>query len=310
VIRRILVPLDGSTVAESVLPYVEQFARLSDANLTLCQVIEPFAALVDFSGPEVAGLEPDVQVAEQEAEQYLSRIAERLRSDGLEAGARVALGSAADQLIQVGREFDLVAMATHGRSGIGRWVYGSVADKVLRGTTVPVLLVRAVEGAAGASEQPRHILVPLDGSELAEHALPLATDLARRAGAAITLLRSVNWALEVAGFNAYDVGHSSVGLIDMAEESARDYLSQRAQGLTAQGLTVHSAVRNEPAAESILDHAAEQQVDLIVMSTHGRGGMGRWVYGSVADRVLRGATVPVLLVRAGVTIEDATAPHS
>jgi nucleotide-binding universal stress UspA family protein len=196
-------------------------------------------------------------------------------------------------------------MATHGRGGLGRWAYGSVADKVLQGAPVPVLLVRADAAAAMLSAGwPRRLLVPLDGSDLAEQALPLATDLARRAGADLCLLASISWA-----FTTHAV--QLISLEGPAQQVTAAYLQRVSRRLAASGMPVASTIRLEPAADAILAGAAAQRADLIVMSTHGRGGLGRWLVGSVADRVLRGATVPVLLVRAGVPVAiDAETPPS
>jgi nucleotide-binding universal stress UspA family protein len=146
----------------------------------------------------------------------------------------------------------------------------------------------------------RQILVPLDGSELAEHALPIAAELARRAGAAVILMRGVSMVTESLGMLAAGAPE----LMGLAEDGARGYLGEVARGLAGQGLTVVIEIRLDPAADGILACAEEQAADLIVMSTHRRGGLGRWVYGSVADRVLRGAPIPMLLVRAAVPVAD------
>jgi nucleotide-binding universal stress UspA family protein len=302
-IRQILVPLDGSPLAESILPCVEEFVRLTGAGVTVIQVVEPVGVAADRFGQNYPGVERDLQAADERlARDYLAGLALRLARGGIAAYTRVAVGPVAETIIQAGRAVDLIAMATHGRSGVGRWVHGSVADKVLRGATAPVLLFRA--GGQPATGHPRRILVPLDGSELAEHALPLAADLAHRAGAEVILMRSVSWATESLGMLA----GATPELLGLAEEGARDYLNEVAKGLTGQGLSVSIDVRFDPAADGILAGAAETAADLIVMSTHGRGGLGRWVHGSVADRVLRGAPIPVLLVRATVPVAETPAP--
>jgi nucleotide-binding universal stress UspA family protein len=302
-IRQILVPLDGSELAESILPSVEEFVRLTGAGVTLMQVVEPVGVAADLFGQNYPGVERDLQAADERlARDYLAGLTRRLARAGIAVHPRVAIGPIAEMIIQAGREFDLIAMTTHGRSGVGRWVYGSVADKVLRGAGVPVLLFRA--RGRPATGHPRRILIPLDGSDLAEHALPLATELARQAGAAIILMRSVTWATESLGMLA----GAAPELLGLAEEGTRGYLSEVAKGLADQGLSVSIDVRFDPAADGILACAAEGSADLIVMSTHGRGGLGRWVYGSVADRVLRGAPIPVLLVRAMVPLVTIPAP--
>lgn len=304
-IRHMLVPLDGSALAEASLPAVRELSRLTGASVTVLQVVEPPEPLADLIGTEYPEVELDLQIADEGvAHAYVTDVATRLNREGLVAHTRVMLGQPAEIIIQIAGEFDLVAMATHGRSGLGRWVYGSTADKVLRGAPVPVLLVRAQPDAIPVPGPFRRILVPLDGSDLAEHALPLASVLAQRAEATLVLTRGISWAQEFVGANAYLGGYTAINVLDLAAESARDYLSQVAQRLTAQGLTVRTDIRVEPAADGILASAADHQADLIVMSTHGRGGLGRWVYGSVADRVLRAAELPVLLVRASVPVDD------
>jgi nucleotide-binding universal stress UspA family protein len=309
-IRRILVPLDGSALAEAVLPCAEQFARLTGAALTLVQVVEPLPEPLRLRAPRRSypgpgGGELTAQAAaERAAAGYLAGVAQRLATAGLAVTTRVLAGQAAAQIIQAGQEADLIVMATHGRSGIGRWVYGSVADKVLRGASVPMLLVRARSDGGAVDCRLRRILVPLDGSELAERALPLATHLAERAGAELVLLQSIFWAEMIIGEYPYGYGPlvEQEELLEEAEAGARDYLGEVQRRLAEQGLQARVAIRYDPAADAILSAAGDEQADLIVMSTHGRGGLGRWVLGSVADRVLSGGTVPILLVRAGVTV--------
>ena len=188
-ISRILVPLDGSPVAESILPTVQVFARLTGAAVTLFQAAEPperpigspspeqlVAESLHVAGPRDEGATASVADLEQQAggraHTYLVGIAQQLQRQGVEAHTRVGQGRAADAIVAAAGEYDLVAMGTHGRGGVDRWVYGSVADKVLRGASVPVLLIRAGPAAAAWSVPPRRIVAPLDGSELAERALP------------------------------------------------------------------------------------------------------------------------------------------
>ncbi|MCC6630218.1 MAG: universal stress protein [Chloroflexi bacterium] len=314
-IRRILVPLDSWPLAESVLPYVQQYAQVLGASVTLLQVLEPHVRAADLEAlrerfqAEAHDDSGRPANAEAAAEHYLATTAEALAQAGVETHVQLADGLPAGAIVATGRQFDLIAMATHGRSGIGRWVYGSVADKVLRGATAPVLLVRAQEAPAPPA-RPRRIIVPLDGSALAEQTLPLATLVARGAGAQIVLLQSVFWAELAAADYPYGYGPAiqAEDVFGEAEADASDYLTSVSGRLQAEGVAVRSAIRFEAAADAILAGAADEGADLIVMSTHGRGGLGRWVYGSVADRVLRGATTPVLLVRAGVPLDTVVAP--
>ena len=145
----------------------------------------------------------------------------------------------------------------------------------------------------------KHILVPLDGSFLAEAALPPALALAAKFGSTLTLLRVTS---VPSVYYADPYGGGAELLVEMREQARADtaaYLKARKGELRQQGYTVHTqALEGESPADAILEVAESQKVDTIVMSTHGRGGVARWVYGSVADKVLRHAEVPILLVRA------------
>jgi nucleotide-binding universal stress UspA family protein len=140
--------------------------------------------------------------------------------------------------------------------------------------------------------------VPLDRSALAEEVLPLAVGLAAPAGAAVTLVHCFSWPEDFAHSLAYLEPFSGAELLGQDEQQAREYLSAVAARLARPGLTIETCLQNGPATEGILDCAAEQRADLIIMSTHGRGGFQRWFLGSVADRLLHSTTTPLLLVRA------------
>jgi nucleotide-binding universal stress UspA family protein len=203
------------------------------------------------------------------------------------------------------KEVDLILMATHGRSGVRRWVLGSVADKVLHSAAVPVLLIRAGMPRDAAYEKwsGARMLVPLDGSELAELVLPHVEALAGpQCGAeaevilvgiceplvlppAMTPETSVNW------------GGAADEYMAKSKKSADKYLSRVQKGLTDAGLKVTLEVLEGDPATEIIEYAGKRQVNLIVMATHGRSGLGRWAYGSVAQKVLHGGSSPILLVR-------------
>jgi nucleotide-binding universal stress UspA family protein len=302
-LRRILVPLDGSALAEAALPAARAIARLTGARVTLVQAVEPAETLDDVGDPLAGGLALELQatddriaiyrVVDAHAADYLAGVAGRLAPDGIAARTQVVAGPAAVAIVEAAREADLIVMATHGRGGLGRWAIGSVADKVTQGAPAPVLLVRAEQAQPLAAGYPRRILVPLDGSDLAERALPLAMQLAARAEAEVILTHVV------AAPDGPD-GDAAEGPLGLVREQARAYLHEVSQRLVEPGATLHTDVRVGPAAEGILAAADARRADLIAMSTHGRGGLGRWVYGSIADRIVRSAGVPVLVVRADV----------
>jgi nucleotide-binding universal stress UspA family protein len=191
-------------------------------------------------------------------------------------------------------------MSAHGRSGISRWVFGSVADRVLRGETAcPVLLVRAEQTRRQTTYQ--RILVPLDGSELAEQVIPYVKALIHPRHTRVFLLSVLTTGLgdrTVALLTSYPPGlRLATTALHQAEVEVRGYLRSVASALREQGAFVYTAVRESSPADEILDYADEIDADLITMTTHGLSGISRWVYGKVAGKVLQGARIPVLVVR-------------
>jgi nucleotide-binding universal stress UspA family protein len=193
-------------------------------------------------------------------------------------------------------------MATHGRSGVGRMLYGSVADQVLRQAEVPVLLVPAHIDHDWPTDEPLNILVPLDGSPLAEAALASALPLTEAFAAKIHLLRVA----EPPTYPMYGDGYAYIPYdedADLAE--ARAYIEDQAAALRGRGLEVSATVLVGTAGRTIEAFARDQDVDLIAMATHGLGGLGRLVLGSVATDVLRRGIAPMLLVRSAGAADQA-----
>ena len=190
-------------------------------------------------------------------------------------------------------------MSTHGRSGLGRWVYGSNADKLLQTTTIPMLLIRPRSGDASAQgEMPINTLVvPLDGSELAEESLSYAESLASQTSLKLSLIRVITTpAIAYPGTETYAYDPR---LFTDLENDAAAYLHEKQAQLESKGLEASCMVKGGYPAAHIIDFAEDSDGSLIVMSTHGRSGLGRWIMGSVADRVLRASYRPILLIRSG-----------
>jgi nucleotide-binding universal stress UspA family protein len=191
----------------------------------------------------------------------------------------------------------LIAMATHGRSGVDRWLLGSVAEKVLRGATNPLFLVRATKDGKSEGEKIiKRVIVPLDGSPLAEKVLPHVTALAKEMAFETVLLRAYNFRQVISTFEDY------VPDWDLLESQAREestgYLDGKVRELKGQGLSeVSSCVSEKQAAQEIIDLAAEPN-SLIAMCSHGRSGLKRWVLGSVTEKVARHSNSPVLVIPA------------
>ena len=292
--RRILVPLDGSPLAEQVLPLAKMFAARFKATVVLFQSVVPIHETLRAES-EIFQADEQTELVRRRTCEYLESIQHDFAAAGITAEREVRVGAPAPSILDFVEqaEIDLIAMTTHGRTGVLRWVYGSVADKVLHGARVPLLLVRASEQPA-TPQPPTRILVPLDGSALAECALAPARQVAAESDAEVMLLRV--W--ETPLYGPEDSPVVMEALEQAVSANAQEYITHATCQLQAQGLPVRGEAKNGAVAESILEQAQAAAADLIVMSTHGRSGIGRWVMGSVADGVLRGASVPVLLIRA------------
>lgn len=290
-VRTILVPLDGSPLAERALPYAEAIARHAHMTLLLVRMLTLPSSATALIGP------PGTCLAEAEA--YLDEQADRLAGRGLTADTRVIYGDAAAGIIQetASRGAELIVMATHGRTGLGRLVFGSVAEEVLRQTTAPLLLVRAWAGDTAPPSlgtRPR-ILVPLDGSPFAEEALPVAVGLATALHGALVLLHAVS-PLEPVVFSEF----AYAAWPESQEErlaSGREYLRDLATRGATGACPVHCDVRLDMPTLAIADAARDHGAALVVMATHGRGALGRLVLGGVAHATLLHTRLPLLLIR-------------
>ncbi len=282
---RILVPLDGSELAERVLPYVRILARGLQARVELLRVFEPVPP--SLAHPE-HGLYLDriIESIRIQARDYLEAVAASLQREGLVVSCTVHEGSPAPHIVNDGEceAASLIAMSTHGRSGISRWVLGSTTDKVLHATTRPLLVVRA-QGQQVFSAQAKldAVVVPLDGSAVAEQVLPHVVGLAKVLRAKVILVR---------------VGPYSELFKEM-EADAGAYLDQVNQRLRKQGVaSVEHELLQGDVAGGIVDLARRMADSMVAMTTHGRSGVGRWLLGSIAERVVRYSGNPVLVVRA------------
>jgi nucleotide-binding universal stress UspA family protein len=308
--RSLLVPLDGSAFAEHALPPALAIARRAGAALRLASVATPVA---EAYAEAVYLAAPDLQeVVKGRHRAYLEDVAGRVRArwDGPVSRA-VLEGEVAETLCAdvAGSGADLVVMATHGRGPLGRFWLGSVADELVRRVSVPLLLVRPREQAPDLGREPElgKVVVALDGTELAEQALGPAVDLAGlMPQAEVVLVRVIRPPLPAAYLpDAAGVGTEAESILDQVlavqEQLRRDaqaYLAGVAERLKARGLRVRARVAVEEQPALALLHAAEEErAGLVALATHGRGGLARLLLGSVADKVIRGATVPVLVQR-------------
>jgi len=287
--KTILLPLDGSALADRARPYAVALARRTGGRIVLMEAV----ALKTL--PHEPTTNADMKVMDK-ADKFLTDVEADLIAQGINAQHHELFEEPAEAILDAAVRYsvDLVVMATHGRSGIGRMLYGSVADQVLREAEVPVLLVPAHINHAWPSDQPLNILVPLDGSPLAEEALASALLLSEAFPAKIHLLRVV----EPPAYPLYGDGYAYIPYDEEADLSeARRYIEDRAATLRGRGLDVSATVLVGTAGRTIEAYARDETVDVIAMATHGLSGVGRLVLGSVATDVLRRGIAPVLLVR-------------
>lgn len=301
---RILVPLDGSSVADQVLPYVRLLGKGFQAQVELLRVFEPVSpSLVD----PAHGLYLDRIVASERShvEDYLEGVAESLRKDGLTVSFTAHEGYPAASIVRDAEMVPatLVSMCSHGRSGITGWLLGSTTDKVLHATSQPVLVVRSRDQQAfGPEVRLNSILVPLDGSTIAEQALPHAVALGEALGLKVILVRATpsaqDYTLHFASRVSYPFSHIQ-DLSKKADGAAWGYLDTVCEKLRQQGVPlVESRLIHGDPASSIIDMAREVRDSMVVMTTHGASGLDRWIRGSVTDRVVRHSGDPVLVIRA------------
>ena len=303
---RIIVPLDGSAFSETALPY----ARVIAGPLAIpVELVEAFDVL-----PPVARQRQSAEAgrqmladAERTSRDYLGQIQAGLRSAGLVAVTTTLPGAPARALVDwlVREPEALVVMSTHGRGGIARWALGSVADKVLHSIPNPMLLIRSnAESVPADNVDVTTVLVPLDGSELSEESLPHAASVAAGLGARIMLLQVTATA---DFYRRYMDRSPTAGELmspeDLVQADSDDALAslagasrRLAQEFGFGGEVVVSHLQGQNPAEAIVEMAGSEPT-MIVMTTHGRSGINRLVLGSVTDRVVRHANVPVLVVR-------------
>lgn len=291
----LLVPLDGSPQSEQAVPIAVALARRSAAVVELVHV---HPALALLSGAPV--LDPRLDLdARREMRDRLDGVAERLRSSaGVHVTATVLDGATVPALVGYVEERhpDLVVMTSHGRGGVSRLWLGSVAEALARVASAPVLVVRSDAARMPGSNEPvfRHVIVPLDGSPLAESVLDQVVGIATPGATAFTLVRIIVPAPPVTS----ELGVISLPDEDMArlKHEAGEYLEEVAADLRGLGaaLTTRVVVDASP-AQAILAIAEEGEADLLALATHGRAGLARAILGSVADKLLRGARSAVML---------------
>ncbi len=299
----IIVPVDGSDFGELALPVAVGIGCKTEGEVRVVTVISP----LPFSGSPADGVaggeDESLDLAREKMAGYLADLQKRmtLTECDVPISCHVETGPVVEKLQEYAQDAraELMVLTTHGRGPLRRAWLGSVADGLLRGAPCPVLVIRPKEGEKAEPKdlELRHLLVPLDGSSESREVLPLAKAVAQLFGARLTLLRVIPPPFPLPS----PYIHFTAEELDahVAEtEAAQEALKKEAAELAEDGLRVEAEARpGAHPAQGILEFGEEAGVDLIAMTTHGRGGVSRLVLGSVADKVVRAGTAPVLLHR-------------
>jgi len=279
-LERILIPLDGSGLAESVFTQIRRILFRQDAEIILVQAI-------DLSPADEPHLKEEREALYSRASKYLKALEGKLADQGVRVRSRVCEGRAAETVLRVAQEehATLIAMSTHGRGGIPRLILGSVAEQVLRASPIPVLAVRSLPGNGSGSAPVgwselsfKRILVAIEAGELSLELVPPAIELGR-------------------------LFESKILLVHVCEGGPAcnlpvPHLTKTYEQFRQAGIEVEPLMMVGTPASGILEACRKHGADLIAIATHGRSGVSRWISGSVAETVLRAAPVPLLIVRA------------
>ena len=298
--KKMLVPLDGSEVAEVALTYAKELAGRLDLDVVLFHVCVPEER--ELASMHRAYVERAAELVSRQSGEVQQQAGIQSGGKALQARAELAVGHPAEEILRYADEndIDLILMSTHGRSGIRRWVIGSVAAKVVRATKRPIALIRADRVCRDAGDRgiTGKVLVPLDGSKESEAVIPYVQELASKLDGEVVL-----FLVAAPTYPAYILPSEPVPVPVSKEEmervrsKAKEYLEKVGSALKGKGIKTKSEVGFGSAADEIIKFADEIDADLVAMSTHGRSGLSRWAYGSVADKVLHGVTSPIFLVR-------------
>ncbi|MEI6351327.1 MAG: universal stress protein [Verrucomicrobiota bacterium] len=293
--KRLIIPLDGSRLSESVLPTAIYVAEKLQATVILVHVIEKNAPKQIHGEPHLS--DPG------EAEAYL----EEVQRSRFPASIRVerhvhstAIADVARSIVEHAKELesDLVIMCTHGQSGLRKLLFGSIAQQVVA-LRVPVLLVRPMDDGSAPAPSGKPFMVPLDGSEVREQALTVAAAMAAACGAAVKLLMVVPTLDTLSGVETTSrllLPATTQELLALAREDAVDYLKGLVAQLTGEGADASARIRRGDPAETIVNEAQDLDVDFIVMATAGKAGLDAFWSGSVAPKVSSRTHLPLLLL--------------
>ena len=280
-LKKILLAMDGSENSERSLWWVTQYAAREKAQVVLFRAVDTTYLEPEFISSEV-----------KDALNYLLRMETEINQSGIPAKVIVRQGKPAETIVKVAMEekCDLILMTTRGGSKVKRWMIGGVTEQVLRLSPIPVLPIQSRTRPA-KNNRVRRVIVPVDGSSLAEEVFPWAIALARIMKARLVFL------------HVYPPTHAGFkGQVRESFEALRLRMIRQCELLKKQGVRARFTVRTDDPAESILAHAGMN--DMIVTTTHGEGGFKRWIFGSVAEKLIHEARVPVFVYKTSSQVKN------
>lgn len=286
--QTVLVTLDGSKLSERALKVAESIVTSrGNARIALLRALET----PRLSAWLPAEMLPLYEREKEMVAQYLEAHRSELEKKGIEAWTILAPGPGPVEAVVAEcskQGIALVVISSHGETGWIKTFLGSNAEKIARVVPSRILVVKGEEEPQLPFQR---LLIPLDGSKMAESALPVALDVAPGGSALITLM----------GVSVVFQGHAFEGdlrtMVEPDYKRIQDYLDQQVEWLVGQGYQVETTIRRGAPAEEILKFASEDKTDLILMTSHGRTGLAAWLYGSVAERILRHSACSVLVIK-------------
>lgn len=305
-IRRALIPLDGSKLAEQVIPHLLRFITPDQTELLL------MTALSSALSPDVNNPNPPISrltapSKEYKAYEQLHKLTQKLNQIGFSVMDRFLSDVPAKSILALAEQtlVDLIAMSTHGRTGLRRVLMGSVADEVVCHARPPIFLTPATLTVKPESA-PRTILLPLDGTPLAEAAIPIAQQFAQNTGATLCLIRTIE-----SNYSEYEQqANQAVTVEQTVIQQATSYLEQIQLRLQLANVASCYQIASGDPATAIIRAMHMEKADLVVMSTHGRSGMERIIHGSVTRKIIGKTICPLVLIRGIIPIEIYEPDHN
>jgi len=296
-IKKMLVPLDGSRLAESTLPAAMRIASLFAAKIILLHIREQNAPSTIHGEKHLT--DP------AEANRYFQSIAEKLQSDGIDAEWHVhdsMEGDVARSIIDHANEFhpDLVALCTHGKGGMRDLLFGNIAQQVLNLGKWPILLIHPDQKGMASDFILRNILIPLDREHDQESTLSVAAAMGDKFSASLRLLVVVPTLETLSGEKSVPgslLPATTRAILDIAEQEGSEFVETIARNDSFAGLDVHTEILRGDPVQSVVEYANQSDTDLIILGSHARTGLSALISGSFTSRISSRVKCPLLLVR-------------